>query len=74
MNRLMIVFVLFLSIAACQPPVKKVPPIATEDFFKDPEKVGFRISPNGEMIIYRGPHMGRMNVFVQKLEIGRAHV
>jgi len=67
MNRLMIVFVLFLGLAACQPPVKKLPPIAMEDFFKNPEKVGFRISPNGEMIIYRGPHMGRMNVFVQKL-------
>jgi len=67
MNRLMIVFVLFLGFAACQPPVKKVPPIAMEDFFKDPEKIGFRISPNGEMIIYRAPHMGRMNVFIQKL-------
>jgi len=67
MNRLMIVFVLFLGLAACQPTVKKVPPIAMEDFFRDPEKVGFRISPNGEMIIYRAPHMGRMNVFIQKL-------
>ena len=38
-----------------------------EDFFKDPEKAGFRISPNGQMIIFRAPHMGRMNVFVQKL-------
>jgi dipeptidyl aminopeptidase/acylaminoacyl peptidase len=67
MNRYLIVFVLFLGFAACQPPVKKVPPIAMEDFFKDPEKMGFRISPNGEMIIYRAPHMGRMNVFIQKL-------
>ncbi len=38
-----------------------------EDFFKDPAKAGFRISPNGQMIIFRAPHMGRMNVFVQKL-------
>ena len=67
MNRLIIAFVLFLGFAACQPEIKKVPPIAMEDFFKDPEKLGFRISPNGEMIIYRGPHRGRMNVFIQKL-------
>lgn len=42
-------------------------PVALEDFFKDPERAGYRISPNGEMIIYRAPHMGRMNVFVQNL-------
>ncbi len=38
-----------------------------EDFFRDAEKAAFRISPNGQMIIFRAPHMGRMNVFVQKL-------
>src|SRR5690606_36553959 len=42
-------------------------PVAMEDFFKDPLSAGYRISPNGEMIIYRAPHMGRMNVFFQKL-------
>lgn len=67
MNRLFIVFVLILGFTACQPGLKKAPPIPMEDFFKNPEKAGFRISPNGEMIIYRAPHMGRMNVFVQKL-------
>jgi len=41
--------------------------VPLEDFFKDAEKAGYRISPNGEMIIFRAPHMGRMNVFVQKL-------
>ncbi|HAQ18317.1 MAG TPA: S9 family peptidase [Prolixibacteraceae bacterium] len=67
MNRLTIVFVLFLAFVACQPSLKKAQPVAMEDFFKDPEKASFRISPNGQMIIYRAPHMGRMNVFVQKL-------
>jgi dipeptidyl aminopeptidase/acylaminoacyl peptidase len=42
-------------------------PVALEDYFKDPERAGYRISPNGEMILYRAPHKGRMNVFVQRL-------
>jgi dipeptidyl aminopeptidase/acylaminoacyl peptidase len=42
-------------------------PVALEDFFKDPERAGYRISPNGEWVLYRAPHKGRMNVFVQKL-------
>jgi dipeptidyl aminopeptidase/acylaminoacyl peptidase len=42
-------------------------PVAVEEFFKDPQRAGYRISPNGEMIIYRAPHKGRMNVFFQKL-------
>jgi dipeptidyl aminopeptidase/acylaminoacyl peptidase len=42
-------------------------PLAVEEFFKDPQRAGYRISPNGEMIIYRAPHKGRLNVFFQKL-------
>ena len=67
MNRLLIVFVLLLGIVSCKPALKTAPPIAMEDFFRNPEKSGYRISPNGQMIIYRAPIAGRMNVFVQKL-------
>jgi dipeptidyl aminopeptidase/acylaminoacyl peptidase len=38
-----------------------------KDFFKDPEKSTYRISPNGEYVIFRAPHKGRLNIFVQKL-------
>ena len=41
--------------------------VPLQDFFRDPEKHAYRISPNGEMIVFLAPHMGRMNVFVQKL-------
>lgn len=41
--------------------------VPLKDFFKDPEKSSYRISPNGEYVIFRAPHMGRLNVFVQKL-------
>jgi len=67
MNRLFIAIALFASILACKPVVEKAPPIPMEDFFRNPEKIGYRISPNGQMIIYRAPLNGRMNVFVQKL-------
>jgi dipeptidyl aminopeptidase/acylaminoacyl peptidase len=46
---------------------ERAPLIPLADFFKDPEKAAYRISPNGEQIIFRAPHMGRMNVFIQKL-------
>lgn len=56
---------------ACNQEEKKVEEWAAyvplEDFFKDPEKGQYRISPNGEMVIFMAPHMGRRNVFVQKL-------
>lgn len=56
-----------ISFFCCKPKSETAPVIAMEDFFKDPEKAAYRISPNGQMIIFRAPHMGRMNVFVQKL-------
>jgi len=63
---------LILMIYACSNREKKAEPqtaepVAMEDFFKDPDKGQFRISPNGEMIIYTAPYKGRKNVFVQTL-------
>jgi len=43
------------------------PKIAVEDFFKNPEKFSWRISPDGEYISYLSPHNGHTNVFVQKI-------
>ncbi|MEJ1237263.1 S9 family peptidase [Chryseolinea sp. T2] len=59
-------------LGACSPAEKKselkpADPVKMEDFFRDPDKGQFRISPNGEMIIFLGPHKGRKNVFVQLL-------
>jgi dipeptidyl aminopeptidase/acylaminoacyl peptidase len=41
--------------------------VPLEDFFKDPSKGQYRISPNGERVIFLAPYMGRKNVFVQRL-------
>src|SRR5688572_5712525 len=41
--------------------------IPVETFFKNPERTGYRISPNGEYLSYLGPYETRLNVFVQKV-------
>jgi len=42
---------------------------AVEDFFKNPEKSGFQLSPDGRYYAFMAPYMRRMNIFVQ--EIGK---
>ena len=44
---------------------KKIP---VQDFFRNPTKVSFRVSPNGKYISYRAPYEGRMNVFVENIK------
>ncbi|MEI9944352.1 MAG: hypothetical protein WDN26_09020 [Chitinophagaceae bacterium] len=46
---------------------EKPPLIAVEDFFKNPEKFSWRISPDGEYISYLSPYKGHTNVFVRKI-------
>ncbi|HJN05084.1 MAG TPA: S9 family peptidase, partial [Bacteroidales bacterium] len=40
--------------------------IPLEDFFKNPEKTSYRISPDGNYYSYMAPYENRMNVFVQE--------
>lgn len=40
--------------------------IPLEDFFKNPEKTGYQISPDGKYFSYLAPYENRMNIFVQK--------
>ena len=61
-------------LAACGQPEKKAevkleppPTIPMQDFFKNPEKSGFRISPDGQYFAFRAPWKNRMNIFVQKV-------
>jgi dipeptidyl aminopeptidase/acylaminoacyl peptidase len=67
-NQLLLGFIaVTIGFGACKTKEERAPLVPMEDFFKNPERAGYRISPNGQMIIYRAPYMGRMNVFVQKL-------
>jgi dipeptidyl aminopeptidase/acylaminoacyl peptidase len=62
-----------LLFAACDTkPEEKAPKIAVEDFFKNPEKFSWRISPDGEYISYLSPHNGHTNVFVRKISDSNA--
>jgi dipeptidyl aminopeptidase/acylaminoacyl peptidase len=65
---LLLIGLLLLQCKTEEKVLKETPatPVALEDFFRDPEKAGYRISPNGEWIAFRAPHKGRMNVFVQR--------
>jgi len=42
-------------------------PVPMEDFFRNPEKAAFQISPNGEHISFLMPWQSRLNVHVQKI-------
>ena len=43
--------------------------IPLEDFFRNPEKSSYKISPDGKYYSYMAPYMDRMNIFIQ--EIGK---
>src|SRR5690606_34754019 len=51
---------------ACKQEPQKAPQIPLEDFFRNPEKTAFQLSPNGEYFSYLAPWESRLNVFVQK--------
>lgn len=71
---LWIVSVLAVTITAytIKPKGEKAPLIPVEDFFRNPEKFGWRISPDGEYISYLSPHNGHTNVFVKKISDSNA--
>lgn len=61
--------------AISQGPQSKANPaklIDMKSFFKNPEKSGFRISPNGKYFSYRSDYKGKINIFVQKVGESKA--
>ena len=44
-----------------------IPIIPLEDFFKNPEKTAFQLSPDGEHLALMMPWKNRLNVFIQKI-------
>lgn len=47
--------------------IEKAPILPLEDFFKNPEKTGYQISPDGKYFSFRAPVESRMNVFIQEI-------
>ncbi|MDA3879684.1 MAG: S9 family peptidase [Prolixibacteraceae bacterium] len=58
---------LIVAFVACEAPLQKAEPVPLEDFFRNPEKSSFKLSPNGGYYSYTAPYESRMNVFVQQI-------
>ncbi len=52
---------------SCAPKVEMPRIIPMEDFFKNPEKAGFTLSPDGEHLASLQPWESRLNIHVQKV-------
>lgn len=60
---------LSLAAAAVQPAPE---PLPLRDFFRNPEKSGFTLSPDGKYLSWLQPYRNRMNVYVRPLAGGAA--
>lgn len=64
-------FAAMIALAGCQQPqtatIMKAKQIPLEDFFKNPSKTAYLISPGGTYFSFKAPYMDRMNIFVQKI-------
>ncbi|MBC7913759.1 MAG: S9 family peptidase [Pyrinomonadaceae bacterium] len=47
---------------------KKAKQFAVQDFFKNPIKTEFKISPDGKYISFQQPYKNRMNIYVQTID------
>ncbi len=59
--------IMALVLSSCLKTIEKPPRIELEEFFKNPEKAYFKISPNGQYISYTAPYESRMNIFIQEI-------
>ena len=55
---------ILLTINSYSQEVTKIP---LKDFFKNPEKTYYQISPDGEYLSYLAPYENRLNIYVQKI-------
>ncbi|WP_221411500.1 S9 family peptidase [Dysgonomonas sp. 216] len=52
---------------SCESGVKHAPILPLEDFFKNPEKTSYQISPDGKYFSFLAPYENRMNIYVQEI-------
>jgi dipeptidyl aminopeptidase/acylaminoacyl peptidase len=58
---------LSVIITACGPKEKMPRIIPMKDFFRNPETLSFRLSPDGQYLAFLKPWQTRLNVYVQKI-------
>lgn len=57
MKRLIFLLAIVVGFASCQPALPpKAPLLKVEDFFRNPEKTAFKLSPSGEYFSYMAPY------------------
>lgn len=66
---LILIVTLFALISNTTLMAQQAPLIPMRDFFRNPEKAAFRISPDGTRLAFMQPWKNRLNIFVQ--EIGK---
>ncbi len=64
---LMLIFGLAIIISCTQEKEGPPPIIGMKDFFKNPVKSSYQLSPNGEYLAFMQPWESRMNIHVQKI-------
>jgi dipeptidyl aminopeptidase/acylaminoacyl peptidase len=67
MRNLIVLGLLMLFTVSLFPQQGEVPLIPMKDFFRNVEKRGYQISPDGDYLSFMQPVNSRMNVFVQKI-------
>jgi dipeptidyl aminopeptidase/acylaminoacyl peptidase len=63
--------VFFLVLFGCGEKKNQLGQIPIEDFFRNPEKTQFQISPSGEHISFLQPYQNRLNIVVEELATGK---
>lgn len=58
-------------LVSCDSAKNRAIPVA--DFFSEPERTNFRISPSGKYIAYLGVYEGQKNIFIIHLDDGNRH-
>jgi dipeptidyl aminopeptidase/acylaminoacyl peptidase len=66
--RILLLIYAITVLCACK---QKAAPIPVIDFFRTPEKVSYRISPDGKYISYLKPYKDKQNLFIQSLADGK---
>lgn len=56
-----------IFLGGCKEKPMQAKQIPLEDFFKNPDKSRYRISPDGKYYSYMAPYENRMNIFVQEI-------
>lgn len=66
--RILLLIYAITALCACKRKATLIPVI---DFFRTPEKVNYRISPDGKYISYLKPYKDKQNLFIQSLSGGK---